>query len=181
MRKLLWVLVALLVLSIVQSSFAKPPAKGRANPRSGIFGTMEPLGEVPFPFGDEVPFPWASIEGTYYAESKEYDAYFSFEVAYEGNEPYLRVFHHESRNGKLFGEGGGFTQTDNRIVRAAMRSKSGLSYMVFIRAFNDVEVDGQRLREATVLTIRSFGTTQPRKDWHFLLRKVSTKPVYYRR
>ena len=160
---------------------AEQTKKNRANPRIGIFGAIDGEGgEVPFPFGNEAKFPWETIEGTYHAQSEDYEAYFSFQVEQGNNgQPFLKVLHYENRYGTLFGEGGGFTQTDNRIVRAAMRGRNGLSYMVFVRSFNDVEINGNHIRKATVLTIRSFGDSE-RKDWHFLLKKVSSRPLYAR-
>jgi hypothetical protein len=185
MKRLLLTLIALLAMCcLVQPSWGakKAPiaAKKIANARAGIFGPLGG-GEVPFPFGSEVPFPWRSIEGTYFAASDDYEAYFSLEVMYEGNEPALKVKHYENRSGRIFGEGGGFAQSDDRIVRAAMRGRNGLNYMVFLRSFGRLEMDGRVIDNAMVLTIRSFG---PRvagsREWHFLLRKVSSQPVNYR-
>jgi hypothetical protein len=189
MKRLLLTLIVLFAMCcLVQPSFGakkvpvveKTVAKKQANARNGIFGPLGG-GEVPFPFGSEVPFPWRSIEGTYFASSDDYEAYFSLEVMYEDNEPALKVKHYENREGRLFGEGGGFAQSDNRIVRAAMHGRNGLNYMVFLRSFGRIEIDGRTIDHAMVLTIRSFGPRVPNsREWHFLLRKVSSQPVNYR-
>ncbi len=187
MKRLLLTLLALLAMCcLVQPSFGakKTPVvikKSQANARGGIFGPLGG-GEVPFPFGSEVPFPWRSIEGTYFASSDDYEAYFSLEVVNESNEPALKIKHYENREGRLFGEGGGFAQNDDRIVRAAMRGRNGLNYMVFLRSFGSIEFNGRTIDHAMVLTIRSFGPrVSGSREWHFLLRKVSPRPVNYRR
>jgi hypothetical protein len=158
---------------------ASPIVRGEVNAWSGIFGRDEG-GEVPFPFGNEARFPWSTIEGTYFAQSDDYEAYFSFEVVDDAvGEPHLKVLHYENDTGREFGEGGGFAQSDARVVRAAMRARNGLSYLIFVRSFNNVYIEGQSVSHATVLTIRSFRGELNQKDWHFLLKKISNRPLLF--
>lgn len=170
---LLWLAVAGIALALPMNSSAAPILPPQAVSTQGT--------EVPFPFGTEIPFPWAAIEGTWEVRGREIDAYFSFQVQRDDvGAKVLKVTHIDKMTRRVFGEGAGFANPEQKIVRAVMRSDD-FNYLIFVRVFRDTKAKTEA-RTATVLTIRYFGGvgTSDIREQHYILRRVSKQPMIFR-
>lgn len=137
-------------------------------------------GEVPFPFGTEIPFPWRSMQGIWATQSREVDALFSFQVQLDDRGvKVLSVIHLDRVTRRVIGQGAGFANSEQKVVRAVMRATDGTNYLIFVRVFKDLYKKSALSRNSTVLTFRSL-TRPEQEDQHMLLRKVSTKPFVVR-
>jgi hypothetical protein len=129
--------------------------------------------EVPFPLGTEIPFPWDTIQGVWHAKDVNFDTLFSFRVKGDahGDSYILQVTQIDPESGMILGEGAGFGDNEERIVRAGMTTNDGYKYMVFLRAYNP---DKNSNQVATVLTIREIDSCD---EFHFILEKLSNEPM----
>ncbi len=133
-------------------------------------------GEVPFPFGTEIPFPWRSMQGIWATQNHAMDALFSFQVQLDDSGvKVLRVIHLDRATRRVVGQGAGFANSEQKVVRAVMRAMDGTSYLIFVRVFKDLNKKSAASHNSTVLTFRSL-TLPDKEDQHMLLRKVSAKP-----
>ncbi|MCM2280492.1 MAG: hypothetical protein NDI61_01450 [Bdellovibrionaceae bacterium] len=173
---LLLLVVATVVASTLKTATAQEMAPQQRDLKILNSGVVTQGTEVPFPFGTEIPFPWSSIEGTWEVRDREVDAYFSFQVQRnESGKKVLKVTHIDKMTRKVFGEGAGFANEDQKIVRAVMRAHD-FNYLIFVRVFRDTKA---QTRTATVLTIRyltNVGSSEIREQ-HYILRKVSKQPL----
>lgn len=169
----------LLLTAVTVAMFGVTAAWASSSPAEDATEAVVTHGtEVPFPFGTEIPFPWSSIEGTWEVRDRELDAYFSFRVQRdEEGTKILKVTHIDKVTRRTFGEGAGFVNEDQKVVRAVMRA-SDFNYMILVRVFRDTKAVTQA-RTATVLTIRYFGEGNPNefREQHYILRKISKQPI----
>ncbi len=151
------------------------PALASSAWSSPIGGVVAHGAEVPFPFGTEIPFPWSSIEGMWEVRDREVDAYFSFQVQDDGTgAKVLKVVHIDRLGRRVFGEGAGFTNPEQKIVRAVMRA-ANFNYLIFVRVFRDAGSKASA-HTTTVLTFRYFGEAgeSDSREKHYVLRRVLT-------
>ncbi len=133
-------------------------------------------GEVPWPWGSELPFPWESIAGTWSAENEKFYTWFSFEVypSQNGANPLIRVRQVDPLTRTEVASGIGFE--DNKIVKAYMVGKDS-RYFISVRAYRTDTDHGPALTNSvTVLSISSAGTSGDFM-YHLVLSKLSDKPI----
>jgi hypothetical protein len=146
-------------------------------------GKHNPLGgpEVPFPLSITLPFPWGNIEGMWKVVADNVEILFSFNVQTDLNgHQYLRVLQIDSASGKIIAEGVGIGVETDKLVRAAMTSKTAKpNYMLFIGSYKNSDqyvVGGQAPKTVTVLTVRPFTDLMGDKDIQAIVTKVSYNP-----
>src|SRR6185437_14921782 len=128
------------------------------------------LGDVPFPWGTAIPFPWENIEGIWQAKFGKYVDYFSFRLVSQPGwqEPEVQVLEVESNLHTVLATGNGFASSNGKLVQALMNSKRGC-YVLIVRAYQRQEGNAQSTY--TVVTIRNaYG---PGPGVHSLMRKMS--------
>lgn len=94
---------------------------------------------IPWPWGMEMPFPWSFVQGVWLVEQSGFKAYFAFRIvkSKEGLRQ-LEVRQVDPQNCLLLAQGVGFEA--NRIVRAQMTARNGVSYRVTLRSFNEKSI-----------------------------------------
>jgi hypothetical protein len=131
--------------------------------------------EVVFPLKAQMPFPWNSIEGTWLAQSGNFNAIYSFKIQSNAQHSrILTVLHLDPGSHRVLAQGIGLTGDDPRVVRAGMVSQGG-TYWLMIRAFQDGR-PGHANEVVTLLTIRPYDAASE-DELHVVLKKVSDSPL----
>ena len=131
--------------------------------------------EVVFPLKAQMPFPWNSIEGTWLAQSGNFNALYSFKIQSNAQHSrILTVVHLDPGSHRVLAQGIGLTGDDPRVVRAGMVSQGG-TYWLMIRAFQDGR-PGHANEVVTLLTIRPYNAANE-DELHVVLKKVSDSPL----
>ena len=153
-------------------SVPKIPAPGKGNPRGGP--------EVPFPLSITLPFPWGAIEGLWKVVTDDQVTLFSFSVEtdHDGRQ-YLHVLQLNATTGVVVAEGVGVSVERDKLVRAAMTSKTDkVNYMLFIGSYrNTGEHASVLMKSLTVLTVRPFTSLMGADDVQLMVEKVSNEPI----
>jgi hypothetical protein len=148
------------------------PPPGKANPKGGP--------EVPFPLSITLPFPWGAIEGLWKVVSSEETTLFSFSVETDRDgRQFLRVLQLNATTGVVVAEGVGVSVEKDKLVRAAMTSKTNkVNYMLFIGSYkNTGEHASVLMKTLTVLTVRPFTSLMGDDDVQVMVEKVSNSPI----
>lgn len=138
----------------------------------------------PWPWGTECPFPWQEINGTYVVHSAEPTPYRGHFMVFRvlknksANSNHLRVGHYD-RRGWMLAEGYGYSENDQRIVRAVLKpvsARAGGESFVMVRSYlKDQSVGlaagckGEQVTAITFCTIKDSGCYQ---DSNHILEKV---------
>jgi hypothetical protein len=149
----------------------KIPPPGKTNPKG------EP--GVPFPLSITLPFPWAAIEGLWKVTSSDKTMLFSFSVQTDvDGRQYLHVLQINGA-GEVVAEGVGVSVEKDKLVRAAMTSKTdNVNYMLFIGSYKNTGAHAAAvLKSVTVLTVRPFSSLTGAKDVQVMVEKVSNAPI----
>ncbi len=150
----------------------KIPAPGKGNPKGGP--------EVPFPLSITLPFPWDAIEGIWKVVTDDHETLFSFSVQTDRDgKQYLHVLQMNATTGVVVAEGVGVGVEKDKLVRAAMTSKTNkVNYMLFIGSYKNTGAHASALMKAiTVLTVRPFTALMGDKDVQVMVEKISNSPV----
>lgn len=136
--------------------------------------------DVPWPWGSECPFPWASIEGVWSlsdVEQRSVGSYLRIEVVSE-LEDGLRVvkvvqFNHK---GAIVAIGRGVAPFGKRIVRAGMHFVQGAerSYWAIIRNYSKDKLANScsKNKGMTVVTLRAMDGLSCQPDQHYVLNRL---------
>lgn len=148
------------------------PPPGKSNPKGGP--------EVPFPLSITLPFPWGNIEGIWKVVSDDRETLFSFSIQTDRDgRQYLHVLQINASTGVVVAEGVGVSVENDKLVRAAMTSKTEkVNYMLFIGSYkNTGEHASVLMKSVTVLTVRPFTSLMGDQDVQVMVEKVSNSPI----
>jgi hypothetical protein len=100
-------------------------------------------GSDPWPFGKELDFPWHGVQGTWMAEIKGCESYFSIKTVKlnsKTEERHLSIQEFDPYTCEVISRGVGFEK--GKVVRARMSGLSTGTYDVRIHVFNRADLKG---------------------------------------
>lgn len=108
-------------------------------------GGNESMGDdlVPWPWGTECSFPWGDIEGAWHVRGHDKSTYGGHKLVLESAENVragvkLLYIYHYNEEGKAVGQGTGFGDKDNKLIKAIMTNSTGRGrgYEIIVRAYS---------------------------------------------
>lgn len=168
-------LVGLMCAVCVHESFAKGPASMSSDQGGGV----EAGDLVPWPWGTECPFPWNQVDGSWEVKGRFGARYDRHRLEFESAEDVaagvklLYINHYNQRN-KLVGQGVGYSNKENKIIKAVMTDVTGVTsgYQIIVRSY--AEVKGQSCRNGKLSVAVTFCPRRSKRcqdDQHYLLVK----------
>lgn len=138
-------------------------------------------GPGPFPWGEEVAFPWDIIEGNW--KSRIDGSFFYFEVISKRNDlmNLTKIIHYDysvKGNRVVKASGSCLARADIKIIHCLL-SRKNKSYWVLLRAYEDEKNQSyQGDHRAVILTIRDT-SGDDENDVHHWLDKMSSQNVTF--
>lgn len=147
------------------------------------YSDIQPMRDwVPWPFGQELAFPWDDIQGLWLAEGEGFAAYFSLRVTVEkeAGVRILKIKQLDAATCKTVATGVGIEQ--DSVVRAQMTAREGRTFRVSFRAFDpDVSPEPmlpgafRKHNNVMVLSVSSFDGYESRLNTQSEYVQISKK------
>lgn len=131
-RRLLNIAVISIMASLVAFMAKASYAPLSADPGNQVVIFDRP---VPWPWGFELPFPWAGVQGMWKVADADVQSYFVLKVvrSKDSGQRLLVVRQIDPETCKITATGVGYES--GRVVRAQMTSDQGVTYRIAVRAF----------------------------------------------
>jgi hypothetical protein len=135
---------------------------------------------VPWPWGTECLFPWNKVEGEWSVKGSYGSRYDRHRMVFEAAEDVsadgvkLLYIKHFNRGGKLVGEGTGYANPENKIIKAVMTDLTGVTtgYQVIVRSY--ARAQGASCRRGKLAVAATFCPRNSRRcleNPNYLLEK----------
>lgn len=175
MKKVILLVVLALSTLLTSQSFAS--FAGACTPYSGTVIQRDP-GDA-FPWGNELPFPWRGIQGTWQTSIDGCAAYFSFKpVKTTSGVNQLQVIQYNPNTCAVVARGVGFEGT--RVVSAVLTDNRRHDFNVTVHVFNRADLRSGNMiafaaaKTVTVMNISPLGSAEDLTSHE--LEKISTDP-----
>jgi hypothetical protein len=101
---------------------------------------------VPWPWGTECVFPWDKVDGEWKVKGKYGQQYDRDTLVFETAEDVkagikLLYIYHYNDHGQVIGQGTGFGDRDNKVIKAIMTNSNGrgFGYQIMVRTYSRIE------------------------------------------
>jgi hypothetical protein len=155
----------------IPDDIKNPPKPGNDSDNNGDV--------IPWPWGKECPFLWDKVDGAWQVKGQYGQNYDRDTLVFETEEKVkeglkiLYIYHYEL-GGRLIGQGTGFSDSDNKIIKAIMTNVDGhgASYTILVHTFAPDQARSCRAGKlAMAVTFCSKYGSQCLKDQNYLLVK----------
>lgn len=105
---------------------------------------------IPWPWGNEMQFPWTRIQGVWAPLTGDCESYFVFKVSKltTSGERFIQIIQYDPLTCEKIAVGAGFE--NNKVIYASMANK-GQSFDLTIRAFDNSIID-QESQDSTIIS-----------------------------